>query len=144
MDYKTINALFISYHANFTWCFSISIFFTPLSLIPAIALVTTTINYSTRLINAIPTNNLWNWNWEVTRILVYYRVSHSKPSNVILLWWGYRFWFLLIFWVLCVYELGTFILNLSIFIFLMLRALYFIFFLITQSYTPNHAATSIY
>ena len=32
-----------------------------------------------------------------------YRVSHSKPEKVILLWWGHRFWFLLIFWVLHVH-----------------------------------------
>ena len=31
-----------------------------------------------------------------------YRVSHSKEGKVTLLWWGDRFWFLLIFWVLCV------------------------------------------
>ena len=53
-----------------------------------------------------------------------YRVSHGKEGRVILLWWGYRFWFLLIFWILCVHELGTFILNLSVFIFLMLFAHY--------------------
>jgi hypothetical protein len=53
-----------------------------------------------------------------------YRVSRSKEGKVILLWWGYRFRFLLIFWVLCVHEKGTFMLNSSVFIFLMLRALY--------------------
>ena len=48
-----------------------------------------------------------------------YRVSHSKDWKVILLWWGYRFWFLLIFWVLCVHEIGPFMPSLSIFIQLM-------------------------
>ena len=51
-------------------------------------------------------------------------MSHSKPSKIILLWWRYRLWFLLIFWILRVYEKGTFMLNSSVFIFLMLRALY--------------------
>ena len=53
-----------------------------------------------------------------------YRVSHSKPSKVILLWWRYRLWFLLIFWILRVHEKGTFMPNSSVFIFLMLRAIY--------------------
>ena len=53
-----------------------------------------------------------------------YRVSHSKPSKVILLWWRYRLWFLLIFWILRVHEKGTFMPNSSVFIFLMLCALY--------------------
>jgi hypothetical protein len=53
-----------------------------------------------------------------------YRVSHSKEGKVILLWWGFRFWFLLTFLVLHVHEKGTFLLNSSVFIFLMLRALY--------------------
>ena len=53
-----------------------------------------------------------------------YRVSHGKVNKVIWLCWGYSFWFLLIFWVLCVHEKGTFMLNSSVFIFLMLRALY--------------------
>ena len=53
-----------------------------------------------------------------------YRVSHSKVSKVILLWWGCTFWFLLIFWVLHVHEIGAFMPNSSVFIFLMLRALY--------------------
>ena len=56
-----------------------------------------------------------------------YRVSHFKLSKVILLCWRYRFSFLLIFWVLCVHEKGTFMLNSSVFIFLMLRALPSIF-----------------
>ena len=51
-----------------------------------------------------------------------YRVSHSK--EVIMLWWGYRFWFLLIFWILHVHQKDTFMLNSSVFIFLMLCALY--------------------
>ena len=53
-----------------------------------------------------------------------YRVSHGKLNKVIWLSWGYSFWFLLIFWVLCVYEKGTFMLNSSVFIFLLLRTLY--------------------
>ena len=53
-----------------------------------------------------------------------YRLSHSKEEKVILLWWGYRFWFLLIFWVLHVYEIGPFMPNSSVFTFLMLRTLY--------------------
>ena len=53
-----------------------------------------------------------------------YRVSHSKEGKVILLWWGFRFWFLLTFLVLYVHEKGTFLLNSSVFIFLMFRALY--------------------
>ena len=51
-------------------------------------------------------------------------MSHGKVNKVIWLFWGYRFWFLLIFWVLCVHEKGTFMLNSSVFIFLVLRALY--------------------
>ena len=53
-----------------------------------------------------------------------YRVSHSKVSKVILLWWGYRFQFLLIFWILWVHGIGAFMPKSSVFIFLMLRALY--------------------
>ena len=49
-----------------------------------------------------------------------YRVSHSKEGKVILLWWGYRFWFLLIFLVLHVHEIGTFMPNSSVFIVFML------------------------
>ena len=48
-----------------------------------------------------------------------YRVSHGKVNKVIWLCWGYSFWFLLIFWVLCVHVKGTFMLNSSVFIFLM-------------------------
>jgi len=47
----------------------------------------------------------------------YYRVSHSKEEKVILLWWGYGFWFLLIFWVLHVYEMGSFMPDSSAFSF---------------------------
>ena len=54
----------------------------------------------------------------------YYRVSHSKAGKVILLWWGHRFWFFPIFWVLHVHEIDSFLPNSSVFIFLMLRALY--------------------
>ena len=56
------------------------------------------------------------------RILLY-RVSHSKDEKVILLWWGDRFWILLIFWVLRVHEIGPFMPNSSVFIELMLRIL---------------------
>ena len=54
----------------------------------------------------------------------FYRVSHLKLYKVIWLCWGYRFWFLLIFLVLHVHEIGPFMPNSSVFIFLMLRALY--------------------
>ena len=54
----------------------------------------------------------------------FYRVSLSKASKVILLWWGYRFWFMLIFWFLWVHGIGAFMPNSSVFIFLMLRAPY--------------------
>ena len=53
-----------------------------------------------------------------------YRVSHGKVNKVIWLCWGYSFWFWLIFWVLCVHEKGTLMMNSSVFNFLMLRALY--------------------
>ena len=53
-----------------------------------------------------------------------YRVSHSIGLKVILLWWGYIFWFLIPFWILQVHEIGAFMPNSSVFIFLMLRALY--------------------
>ena len=45
-----------------------------------------------------------------------YRVSHSKPEKVILLWWGHRFWFLLIFWILHVHEIRPFMPSSSVFI----------------------------
>ena len=57
-------------------------------------------------------------------LVLTYRVPHGKVNKVIWLCWGYSFWFLMIFWVLCVHEKGTFMLNSSVFIFLMLRALY--------------------
>ena len=63
-------------------------------------------------------------NYQKLQILASYNVSHSKEGKVILLWWGYRFWFLLIFWVLRVHEIGPFMPNSSVFIFLLLRALY--------------------
>ena len=77
-----------------------------------------------------------------------YRVSHSKEGKVILLWWGYRFWFLLIFWVLHVHEIGPFMPNSSVFIFLMLRALYFTILsnhpvVIPQSYCDVHLLRSV-
>ena len=57
------------------------------------------------------------------KAIVTYRVSHSIGLKVILLWWGYRFWFLLLFWILHVPEIGAFMPNSSVFIFLMLHAL---------------------
>ena len=59
-----------------------------------------------------------------TKIECKYRVSHSKDCKVILLWWEYRFWFLLIFWVLCVHEIRAFMPNLSVLIFLILPAVW--------------------
>ena len=53
-----------------------------------------------------------------------YRVSHCKVYKVILLCWGYRFWFLLKFWILRIHEIGPLIPKSSVFICLMLRALY--------------------
>jgi hypothetical protein len=58
--------------------------------------------------------------WEILN----YRLSHGKVNKVIWLCWGYSFRFLLIFWFLWVHEKGTFMLNASVFIFFMLRALY--------------------
>ena len=52
-----------------------------------------------------------------------YRVSHSKEGQVILLWWGHRFWFFLVFWFLHVHEIDSFMPNSSVFIFLMFRGL---------------------
>ena len=52
-----------------------------------------------------------------------YRVSHGKVNKVIWLCWGYRFWFLLIFWVLCVHEIGPFMPSSSVFIQLMFRSI---------------------
>jgi hypothetical protein len=60
----------------------------------------------------------------VAKIVLTYRVSHSKVNKVIWLCWGYRFWFLLIFFILHVHEIWPFMLNSSIFIFFMFRALY--------------------
>ena len=45
-------------------------------------------------------------------------------NHLILLWWGYRFRFMLIFWILRVHGIGAFMPNSSVFIFLMLRAPY--------------------
>ena len=44
--------------------------------------------------------------------------------EVILLWWGYRFWFMLIFCIVYVPDLGIFIPSSSVFIELMLHAIY--------------------
>ena len=57
-------------------------------------------------------------------LLAYQCLSHGKVNNVIWLYWGYRFWFLLIFFILHVHEIWPFMPNSSVFIFLMLRALY--------------------
>ena len=57
-------------------------------------------------------------------VYMYYRVSHSKVNKVILLRWGYRFWFLLIFCVLLVHEIGPFMHNLPVFIEMMLHTIY--------------------
>ena len=51
-------------------------------------------------------------------------MSHLKLYKVIWLCWGHRFWFLLIFLVLHVHEIGTFMPNSSVFILLMFPALY--------------------
>ena len=53
-----------------------------------------------------------------------YRVSHSKEGKVILLWWGDRFWFLLIFWVLLVHEIDSFMPHSSFFIEILMLAFY--------------------
>ena len=45
-------------------------------------------------------------------------------NKVIWLCWGYRFWFLLICFILHVHEIWPFMPNSSVFILLMLRALY--------------------
>ena len=60
----------------------------------------------------------------IKRVLAGVRVSHSKVNKVILLCWGYRFGFLLMFWVVSVHEIGTFMSNLSVFTNLMMRAIY--------------------
>ena len=39
-----------------------------------------------------------------------------EVNKVIWLCWGYRFWFLLIFWEICVHEIEPFMLSLSVFI----------------------------
>ena len=65
----------------------------------------------------------WMQWWVKQETILRFRVSHSKPGKVILLWWRYRLWYLLI-WILRDYEKSTFMLNLSVFIFLMLHALY--------------------
>ena len=56
---------------------------------------------------------LWSF---YTGGLKYYRVSHSKVNKVLLLWWGYKFWFLLIFWILHFHEIGPFMFQSSLFI----------------------------
>ena len=48
-----------------------------------------------------------------------YRVSHGKVNKVIWLCSGYRFWFLLLLWIICVHEIGPFMLSLLVFIQLM-------------------------
>ena len=49
------------------------------------------------------------WINKLAQPVFLYRVSHSKVNKVILLWWRYRFRFLLIFWVQSVHEVGPFI-----------------------------------
>ena len=55
---------------------------------------------------------------------MYYRESHSKELKVILIGWGYRFWFFLRFWILGVHKIGPFMQKSLVFMFLMLHALY--------------------
>ena len=57
--------------------------------------------------NVLKVFTIFIWTWE--KSFPYYRVCHSKDWKVIMLWWGYRFWFLLIFWILHVHEIGAFI-----------------------------------
>ena len=64
-----------------------------------------------------------NSNFFKNFLAMLYRVFHSKDSKDLLLW-VYRYWFLLVFWILRVHERGTFMPNWSVFIFLMLHALY--------------------
>ena len=70
-------------------------------------------------------NMYWNTinKYNLSLELYTYRVSHSKEGKVILLWWGHRFWFFLVFWVLHVHEIDSFMPNSSVFIFLMFRGL---------------------
>ena len=58
----------------------------------------------------------------VTKLI--YRVSHSKVNKVILFWWGYRFWLLLIFWILHFYEIWPFMFQSSVFIELIFFTIY--------------------
>ena len=53
-----------------------------------------------------------------------YRVSHSKVNKVILRCWGYRFWFLLVFWILRFHEVWPFMFQSSVFIELIFCAIY--------------------
>ena len=46
-----------------------------------------------------------------------YRVSHTKEGKVVMLWWEYRFLFLLICSILRVHEIGTVMPNSSVFFF---------------------------
>jgi hypothetical protein len=55
---------------------------------------------------------------------ILYKVSHGKVNKVMCLCWGYTFWFLQIFWIIRVYEIGPFMPSSSVFIRLMLCALY--------------------
>ena len=97
--------------------------------------VSTAFRYLFRVSSMLGSGNFGGWNKKLDKkvymwLLVWflgfkfiYRVSHSKVGKVILLWWGYRFWFLLIFWFLCVHEIEAFMPSSSVFIFLMLSAL---------------------
>ena len=65
----------------------------------------------------------FRWKIEM-QYLWWYRVSHLKVHRVILLCWRYKFWFLLMFWILYVHEIGPFMLHTSIFIQMIMHAIY--------------------
>ena len=64
----------------------------------------------------------------VSGLVVGYPVSYRVFNNVLTqfrqLCWEYRLWFVLIFWVLCVHEIGKFMPNFSVFIALIMRSIY--------------------
>ena len=64
------------------------------------------------------------WNSLIFLIKSSYRVSHSKVNKVMLLLWGYEFWFLLIFLILCVSEIGPFMPHSWVFDEMTLHAIY--------------------
>ena len=53
--------------------------------------------------------------WLVVGYPVSYRVFNNVLTQFRQLCWEYRLWFVLIFWVLCVHEIGKFMPNSSIF-----------------------------